>query len=75
MDKMIKDVYQYFKDMDNYCIIRVDKTFPNYNKGDDIDILVKSKEIFFNNVLMILDNYNLKKNNIKLPNRYPLPWK
>ncbi len=75
MDKMIKDVYKYFKDMDNYCIIRVDKTFPNYNKGDDIDILVKSKEIFFNNVLMILDNYNLKKNNIKLPNRYPLPWK
>lgn len=51
------NLLDFFKEMKNYVIIRIDNEFPNYKYSDDIDILTNNIENVKNHILDVGKRY------------------
>lgn len=64
MHSNLIDLNWLFEALDNYCIIKIPETFPQYNKNSDLDIICDDK-FKFADILKnkILNKYNLNTKN------------
>lgn len=60
------NLLEFFKNMNNYVIIRITDDFPNYKYSDDIDILTNNLEEVKEHIMKIGKKYN--NFNIKISN-------